>query len=55
MKLVIFSRKFDSANVFHPTIKFNNNNSIIKCPGQKHLGTVLDSKLNFSSHVDKKN
>ena len=50
---VIFSRKSDSANVFHPPIKLNNN-SIPKCPSQKHLGIVLDSKLNFSSHVDDK-
>ena len=50
---VIFSRKSDSANVFNPPIKLNNN-SIPKCPGQKHLGIVLDSKLNFSPHVDDK-
>ena len=50
---VIFSRKSDSANVFLPPIKFNNN-SIPKCPSQKHLGIALDSKLNFSSHVDEK-
>ena len=50
---VIFSRKCDSANVFHPLIKLNNN-SIPKCPSQKHLGIVLDSKLNFNSHVDDK-
>ena len=50
---VIFSRKSDSANVFHPPIKFNNDR-IAKCPNQKHLGIVLDSKLNFNSHVDEK-
>ena len=50
---VIFSRKCDSANVFHPLIKLNNN-SIPKCPSQKHLRIVLDSKLNFNSHVDDK-
>ena len=50
---VIFSRKSDSANVFLPPIKLNN--SIPKCPSQKHLGIVLDSKLNFNSHVDEKN
>ena len=48
---VIFSRKSDSANVFLPPIKFNNN-SILKCSSQKHLGIVLDSKLNFNSYVD---
>ena len=45
-KEVIFSRKSDSANVFPPPIKFNSN-SIAKCPNQKHLGIVLDSKLNL--------
>ena len=50
---VIFSRKSDSANVFHPLIKFNNN-SIAKFPSQKHIGIVLDSKLNFNYHVDVK-
>ena len=48
---VIFSRKSDSANVFHPPIWLNNN-SIPKCPSQKHLGIMFDSKLNFSSHAD---
>ena len=50
---VIFSRKSDSANVFHPPIEFNDN-SIAKCPSQKHLEVVLDSKSNFHSHVDDK-
>ena len=50
---VVFSRKSDSENVFHPPIKFNNS-SIAKCPCQKHLGIVLDSKLNFNSHADEK-
>ena len=50
---VIFSHKSDSANVFHPTIRLNNN-SIPTCPNQKHLGIVLDSKLNFNSHIDVK-
>ena len=42
-KEVIFSRKSDSANIFYPPIKFNND-SITSCPSQKHLGIVLDSK-----------
>ena len=46
--------KSDSAKVSHPSIKFNNN-SISKCPSQKHLGIVLNSKLNFISHVDEIN
>ena len=37
----------------YPPIKLNYNN-ISKCPHQKHLGTVLDSKLNFNAHVDQK-
>ena len=50
---VIFSRKTSSNNLKHPPIKFNNNN-ISKCPHQKHLVIVLDSKLNFNAHVDQK-
>ena len=33
--------------------KFNNHN-IAKCSSQKHLGIVLDSKLNFNSPLDQK-
>ena len=47
----IFSCKSDLVKVFRPPIKFNNN-SIAKCPSQKHLVIMLDSKLNFNSHVD---
>ena len=43
---VIFSRKSDSANVFHPPITLNNN-SIPKCPSQKQLRIVLNSKIKF--------
>ena len=50
---VIFSRKPSSNNLSYPPIKFNNND-ISKCPHQKHLGIVLDSKLNFSAHVYQK-
>ena len=50
---VIFSRKTSSNNLSHPPIKFNNND-ISKCTHQKHLGVVLDSKLNFNAHVDQK-
>ena len=50
---VIFSRKTSSNNLSHPPIKFNSND-ISKCPHEKHLGIVLDSKLNFSAHVDQK-
>ena len=50
---VIFSRKTSSNNLSHRHIKVNNND-ISKCPHQKHLGIVLDSKLNFNAHVDQK-
>ena len=50
---VIFSRKTSSNNLSHPPTKFNNND-ISKCPHQKHLGIVLDSKLSFNAHVDQK-
>ena len=42
-----------SNNLSQPPIKFNNN-GISKCPHQKHLGSVLDSKHNFNAHVDQK-
>ena len=32
----------------------HNNNEIRKCPHQKHLDIVLDSKLDFKFHVDQK-
>ena len=51
MKLFYLSKH--SNNLSHPPIKFNNNN-ISKCPHQKHLGIVFDSKLNFKAHVDQK-
>ena len=50
---VIFSRKTGSNNLSHPPIKFNNND-ISKFTHQKHLGIVLDSKINFNAHVDQK-
>ena len=50
---VIFSRKTSSNNLSHPPIKFNKID-ISECPHQKHLGIVLDSKLNFNAHADQK-
>ena len=50
---VVFSRKTSSNNLSHSPINLNNNN-FSKCPHQKHLGIVLDSKLNFNAHVDQK-
>ena len=49
---VIFSRKL-TIDLSYPPVKFNNND-IITCSDQKHLGIVLDSKLNFASHVNQK-
>ena len=43
----ILSRKTSSNNLSHPPIKFNHND-ISKCPHQKHLGIVLNSKLQCS-------
>ena len=50
---VISSRKTSSNNLSHPPIKLNMIN-ISKCPHQKHLGNILDSKLDFNAHVDQK-
>ena len=49
LEIIYFSEYFFS----HPPIKFNNND-ISKCPHQKHLRIVLDSKLNFNAHIDQK-
>ena len=48
---VIFSRKTNNSS--HPPVAFNNND-IKKYPHHKHLGIVLDSKLDFKFHVDQK-
>ena len=48
---VIFSRK--SKVHSHPPLTFNNND-VKQCPHQKHLGIILDSKLDFNIHVDNK-
>ena len=48
---VIFSHK--SIQPQHPTIYFNNF-AISSKPCTKHLGIVLDSKLNFHAHLDEK-
>ena len=49
---VIFSRKMNN-NLSYLPVKFNGNN-ITKCSDQKHLGVVLDSKLDFNTHIDQK-
>ena len=48
---VIFSRK--TKNNSHRPVAFNNN-VIKKYPHHKHLGILLDSKLDFKFHVDQK-
>ena len=46
---VIFSRKLKK--VTHPPLVFNNA-SVSQCKSQKHLGTILDSKLTFEDHYE---
>ena len=48
-KEVIFSRKLK--NCFYFSLTFDNN-KISKCSRQKHLGVVLDPKLDFSIYVE---
>ena len=47
---VLFSRK--NSNITHPIIYFNNV-QVQRANQQKHLGIILDEKLNFKSHIDK--
>ena len=42
-----------SSTCMYPPVKFNNN-TITKCPHQKHFGVVLDSKLDFNIHIEQK-
>ena len=46
---VIFSHK--SNTYMYPPVTFNNN-TITKCPHQKHLGVTLDSKIDFNIHME---
>ena len=48
---VVFSRKGITMN--HATVYFNND-PVIRENFQKHLGLFLDSKLNFSGHINEK-
>ena len=48
---VIFSRRLK--NTLHPTIKFNNL-PVVPQTSTKHLGMILDCKLDFSIHIDDK-
>ena len=45
---VIFSQKKDA--VIHPAVLFNGSEVAVKIE-HKHLGMILDSKLNFHSHI----
>ena len=47
---VLFSGK--NSNITHSIIYFNND-QVQRANQQKHLGIILDEKLNFKSHVDK--
>ena len=48
---VIFSQKSNRCE--YPPVTFNNN-IIATCLHHKHLGVVLDSKLDFSVHIEQK-
>ena len=50
---IIFSPKLVLNNLSHPPVKFNNNN-VTRCSHQNYLGVVLDSYLNFNTHIDQK-
>ena len=45
---LLFSRKRIQEN--HPDLRFNNT-VVSRVTNQKHLGVLLDSKLNFSEHI----
>ena len=45
---VIFSRKIQKT--CYPSIYFNNK-SVKQVPSQKHLGMILNTKLNFQEHL----
>ena len=48
---IMFSWKSNTRT--YPSITFNNN-VIVACPHRKHLGVALDSKLDFSIHIEQK-
>ena len=45
---VIFSRKLNKPN--HPSLNFNNT-VVIQSTNHKHLGMILDTKLDFKEHL----
>ena len=48
---VIFSRKLNKPN--HPSLNFNNT-VVIQSTNHKHLGMILDTKLDFQEHLKDK-
>ena len=48
---ICFSHKRD--NVSYPSLVFNDN-KVQLANSQKHLGLILDSKLDFNEHIDNK-
>ena len=48
---VIFSYKLSSNNLLYSPVELKNNN-ITACSHQKHLDAVLDSNLNFKTHIE---
>ena len=48
---VCFSNKLDKGN--YPPLYFNSTNVQV-ADSQKHLGLVLDFKLNFEEHIESK-
>ena len=47
---VLFFRK--TSNITHPIIHFDNV-QVQRTNQQRHLGIILDEKLNFKNHIDK--
>ena len=48
---ILFSRKTNQVD--HPPLSFNNN-PVKRVEHHKHIGLVLDSKLNFANHITEK-
>ena len=48
---VIFSRKLNKPN--HPSLNFNNT-VVIQSTTHKHIGMILDTKLDFQEHFKDK-
>jgi hypothetical protein len=47
---VIFSRKYGKTRGVHPPLYFNEI-PVARKPSTKHLGIILDEKLNFREHI----